>query len=101
MHDHTELGDTALWVALPVAALALIVWWRSREPDNGAAPVGGRTFPAPGSAVLTRILVAVEVVVAGIGIYDVYRIGDSGAKASWTGQFSSTPLPGEGRDQGD
>ncbi|MCU7729397.1 hypothetical protein ODJ79_37255 [Actinoplanes sp. KI2] len=101
LHDHTELGDTAVWVALPVAVLALFVWWRGREADNGVAPVGGRTFLAPGSAVVTRIVVAVAVVAAGLGIYDVYRIGDSGAKASWTGQFSSTPLPGEGRDDGD
>src|SRR4051794_38395489 len=28
---HTELGDTALWVALPLAAMALMVWWRDRE----------------------------------------------------------------------
>ena len=31
--DHAELGDTALLVALPVAVLALIIWWRGREID--------------------------------------------------------------------
>jgi hypothetical protein len=30
---------------------------------------------------------------AGAAGYDVYRIGDSGAQASWQGQFSTTAIP--------
>ncbi len=31
LRTHTDLGDTALYAALPLTALALIVWWRQRE----------------------------------------------------------------------
>jgi len=31
-------------------------------------------------------------------VYDIYRIGDSGAKASWNGNFSTTANPGPGGD---
>jgi len=31
------------------------------------------------------------VVIAGVAVYDTYRIGDSGAKAAWTDNVSSAP----------
>ncbi|SDT53726.1 DUF2231 domain-containing protein [Actinoplanes derwentensis] len=95
LRDHTDLGDTAIWVALPVAALALIIWWRQRE-TTGAAPQR-RTLLAPASVAITRIVAALAIVVAGVAVYDTYLIGDSGAKASWTGNFDSTARP-EGPD---
>lgn len=91
VRDHTELGDTALWVALPVAVLALLVWWRRRESLR--TPASGRTFLAPASTPVTVVLSVLAVVAAGAAVYDIYRIGDSGAQASWQGQFSSTPAP--------
>ncbi|MFG1643506.1 hypothetical protein ACGFMK_24700 [Amycolatopsis sp. NPDC049252] len=109
VRTHTELGDTALWVAVPVAVLALLVWWRRRESltsqaaDTGSAASGTgstavatrrRTFLAPASTAVTVVLSVLAVVAAGATFYDIYRIGDSGAQASWQGQFSSTPAPG-------
>jgi hypothetical protein len=125
---HTDLGDTALFVAIPVAVLALVVWWRQREaartvsaspevPAADAVPadavpagassdgpgaakvatrpaVARRTFLAPASTVVTVVVAVLSVVAAGAAAYDIYRIGDSGAQASWQGQFSSTPVPG-------
>jgi hypothetical protein len=120
---HTDLGDTALYVAIPVAVLALVVWWRQREaaktvsaspevPAADAVPAGAssdgpgaaklatrpavarRTFLAPASTVVTVVVAVLSVVAAGAAAYDIYRIGDSGAQASWQGQFSSTPVPG-------
>ncbi|BFU45584.1 DUF2231 domain-containing protein [Krasilnikovia sp. MM14-A1004] len=88
LHDHTELGDTAIFYAIPLAVLAVLVWWRQREATG--AGTGNRTYLAPGSVVVTRVLVALAVIVAGAGIYGIYRIGDSGARASWTGNFSTT-----------
>jgi hypothetical protein len=89
LRDHTELGDTAIWAALPVALLAVAIWWRQREAD-GIATARQRTYLAPESATISRIVIALTVVIAGFAVYDTYRIGDSGAKASWTGNFSST-----------
>src|SRR5689334_23264143 len=31
IHRHTELGDTAIYAAVAVAVLAVLVWWRQRE----------------------------------------------------------------------
>jgi len=97
LHDHTELGDTAIWVALPLAVMTLIVWWRNREATgaNGdvlaSARSPRRSYLAPRSAAVTRVIAVVAVVLAGAAVYDIYLIGDSGAKASWTGQFNSAP----------
>ncbi|WP_020658589.1 DUF2231 domain-containing protein [Amycolatopsis benzoatilytica] len=49
LRTHTELGDTAVWAAIPVALLALAVWWRQREA--AAAPVAGARGTAGASAV--------------------------------------------------
>ena len=38
------------------------------------------------------IVVGVVAAVAGAAIYDVYLIGESGARASWTGNFSTTVI---------
>ncbi|WP_127508041.1 DUF2231 domain-containing protein [Actinoplanes solisilvae] len=102
VRDHAELGDTAIWAALPVALLALGIWWRQREAtmSTEARATGGsavttaiqrRTYLAPLSVTITRIIIALAVVIAGWAVYDTYRIGDSGARAAWTGNFSSVP----------
>jgi hypothetical protein len=99
VRTHTELGDTALYVAIPVAVLALVVWWRRREnlqaqaAQTSAGETRRRTFLAPASTAVTVVLSVLSIAAAGAAFYDIYRIGDSGAQASWQGQFSSTPAP--------
>ncbi|GAA2806315.1 hypothetical protein GCM10010522_25040 [Kribbella solani] len=88
IHKHTELGDTAIYAAIGVAVLALIVWWRQRE-STGRTPLR-RTFLVPGSSALTAVVTVGAVLVAGAAVYDVVRIGDSGAKASWS-DWASQP----------
>lgn len=103
LEKHTALGDTALGAALPVALLALMIWWRQREAtpqtdapaDGGSTATRRRTYLAPLSGTITRVIVALAVVIAGWAVFDTYRIGDSGAKASWTGNFSSSATQGE------
>jgi hypothetical protein len=85
---HTELGDTAIWVAIPVAVLALLVWWRRRETGRP-----GRTFLGPASKAVTVTLAALSIAAAGAAVFDIYRIGDSGAQATWQGQLDSAPAP--------
>jgi len=119
---HADLGDTAIYVAIPVAVLALVVWWRERETAASQRPAaqpsgtgtgtvegrdtaGGstitvertaprRTILAPGSAALSVVIAVLSVLAAGAVAYDIYRIGDSGAQAAWQGQFTSAPAPG-------
>ncbi|WP_112237324.1 DUF2231 domain-containing protein [Kribbella monticola] len=82
IHRHAELGDTAIYAAIAVAALALIVWWRQREA-NGNTPTK-RTYLAPTSGRVTAAVGLVAIIVSGAAVYDIIRIGDSGAKASWS-----------------
>ena len=95
IHQHAEWGDTAILFAIPITVLALVVWWRQRE-TTGEVParVSGRTYLAPRSAAVTRVVVVLAVVAAAAASYGAYRIGDSGAKASWTGNFSTAPVEG-------
>ncbi|WP_436535763.1 DUF2231 domain-containing protein [Actinoplanes sp. HUAS TT8] len=93
LHEHTELGDTAIYYAIPVAVLALLVWWRHREATavTGAGETPGRrTYLAPLSTAVTAVVAVAAVVAGAAGVYGMYRIGDSGAKAAWTDGFSST-----------
>ncbi len=98
LREHTELGDTALYVAIPVAVLAVIVWWRTRESRRTGAQVAvgpgtatrtpRRTFLAPTSSTIGVVIAVLAVVAAAATLYDVYLIGDSGAQASWLGRFT-------------
>lgn len=87
LHKHTELGDNAIFYAIPIAVLALIVWWREREARSDS---GRRTWLAPLSGAVTGVVAVLALVVGAAGVYGIYRIGDSGSKAAWTGGFSAT-----------
>lgn len=120
VREHTQLGDTAVYVTAPLALMALVVWWRGRESDaveaaeterlstsGPAVGAGGtatlarpvaarRTFLAPTLRAVGILVTVLAVLASAAAVYDVYLIGASGAKASWQDSFSSTPLPGAG-----
>jgi hypothetical protein len=94
LQKHTELGDSAVFYAIPIAVLALVVWWRDRE---SRAASGRRAWLAPLSTAVTGVVAALALIVGAAGVYGIYRIGDSGSKAAWTGSFSTTQTgPGGG-----
>lgn len=100
---HAELGDGLVpWVAGP-AVVAVVVAVRHvvavragrRVPatDGGGAPeVPAGT--APGGTVVTVVVAVLAVVVAVGAVATTVRIGDSGARAAWTGQVAEQPLGG-------
>jgi len=71
LRQHTELGDGAIFYALPIAALALVVWWLQRKSRATSTAV-------------TTVVAVLSVAVGAAGVYGIYRIGDSGAKAAWS-----------------
>jgi cytochrome bd-type quinol oxidase subunit 2 len=84
---HTELGDGLLPWALGLFVLAAVVWWAARRGAVETGQQGGLRW----SALPVRIIVAaLSVAVAAGAVVDVYRIGDSGAKAAWHDSFSKT-----------
>ncbi|WP_255950586.1 DUF2231 domain-containing protein [Streptomyces odontomachi] len=85
---HAELGDGLLPWALGLFVLAVAVWWTAgRSARTAGEPTGAGwagTMPVRVAAIVLSLVVAVGSVV------DIYRIGDSGAKAAWQGGFSKT-----------
>jgi hypothetical protein len=82
---HAELGDGLLvWAGL-LFVLAAALWVMDVAPArNWKLPEAFGTTLA--RATVSTLLVAVAVV----SVVQVYRIGDSGAKAAWRGQVSTT-----------
>ncbi|MFZ3566833.1 DUF2231 domain-containing protein [Streptomyces sp. BH097] len=90
---HAALGDGLLpWVG-GLFVLTVLVWWAARRTAaSGDDSSQGTRRPM---AVL-RIVVAVLSLVVAVGAaVDVYRIGDSGAKAAWHDGFSKTVSGGD------
>ncbi|MEV5953105.1 DUF2231 domain-containing protein [Streptomyces sp. NPDC051987] len=84
---HAELGDGLLPWAGGLFLLAALVWWRTRataEPRPDAKGTAWSAAPVRVAAVILSVVVAAGAVV------DVYRIGDSGAKAAWHDGYSKT-----------
>lgn len=92
---HTALGESLLPWAVGLFVVAAALWLVRRRatagPDDGARTFADRV-PVRIVAVLLSLAVA-----AGASV-QVYRIGDSGAKATWQGGFSTTAVDG-GEDE--
>jgi uncharacterized membrane protein len=77
---HAQLGDQLLWFALPllVLVLAQVVWdrLRRRQVDAGAREARGGAR----AGTVLAVLAVLAAVAAGV---QVYRVGDSGARAVW------------------
>lgn len=89
--EHAELGGQLIWFAIPLVALAAALWWLERRKAAGR--------PAIGFSALPRVVTVLAVVAALAAGVQVYRVGDSGAKAAWSGKVSSST--GSGSPGGD
>ncbi|GAA2343034.1 DUF2231 domain-containing protein [Streptomyces violaceusniger] len=100
---HAELGDGLLPWAVGLFVMATAVWWTTRRPTTVEAAPGERPRAVTSrSAPLVRVAaVVLSVVVAAGAVVDVYRIGDSGAKAAWHDGFSRTAGGGGHGDNND
>jgi hypothetical protein len=88
VRKHAELGDGLLPWALGLFAVSAVVWWTARRSAPAADGTSGASRALP---VLVRGAIAVLSVVVAVGaVVDVYRIGDSGAKAAWHDNYSKT-----------
>lgn len=77
---HAELGDSLIWFALPLLAIAIALYWTSRRRQSTSDDAVAR--PAAGkAAAATFAVLAIAIAIA--NLVQVYRIGDSGAKAVW------------------
>ncbi|WP_027343122.1 DUF2231 domain-containing protein [Hamadaea tsunoensis] len=85
LHEHAQAGENAIYAAIPVAVVAAVIFARTRE--------WGAKILAPSSTVVTAVVMVLATLAAGGACYDIYLIGDSGARAAWVGKYSSEPHP--------
>ncbi|MFG2559818.1 DUF2231 domain-containing protein [Streptomyces sp. NPDC048496] len=88
---HAVLGDELLPWTVGLFVLTAALWWFYRRAyaaatsfDGGRGSSAGVSVPLRATSVVLCLAVAVGAVV------QVYRIGDSGAKATWNNRFSAT-----------
>jgi hypothetical protein len=88
---HAQLGDTLIWFALPLLAVTVAMVWSHRRHKARPAAAGraGRGATGIALSVLALILAAANLV-------QVYRVGDSGARAVWD-QTPAASTRGPGR----
>ena len=85
VHTHAHLGDTMIYFAVALLIGAVLLAVQHVQAGRGKAL----------SKMLSAV-VAVFVVLASVAtIVQVYRIGDSGAKATWSEKPLLTPPPGK------
>jgi hypothetical protein len=91
---HAQLGDGLLPWALGLFVISAVVWWTARR--SAPAP-GGSSGTAWSPSVLVRGVITVLSLAVALGaVVDVYRIGDSGAKAAWHDAYSKTATSNHG-----
>jgi uncharacterized membrane protein len=88
--QHADLGDTLLWFALPLLAAAAALYVLQWVAARAGAPANQVPAATPARFPLVPIVAAVAVVIAAANLVQVYRVGDSGARAVWQG-VQSTP----------
>jgi uncharacterized membrane protein len=78
--DHAALGNQLIWFAVPLLVLALaLVWTDRRERQNPTD--GGEVLT--GRSTATRVIAVLALLAAVAATVQVYRVGDSGARAAW------------------
>jgi hypothetical protein len=91
VEKHTSLGDGLLPWALLLFVLATLYWLLD------FAPARNWRVPAFATSAAARVVVSVALAaVAVVSVVQVYRIGDSGAKAAWHDQYSSSATGHDG-----
>jgi hypothetical protein len=88
---HTDLGGELLPWAVGLLVLAAAVWFVYRRAEASGVPAAdGGQGPAPAVNLRVRVAAVVLSAVVAVGaVVQVYRIGDSGAKAAWSGRVFS------------
>lgn len=84
LERHTDLGNTFLWFALALffATLALVLWAtvQARKAGQQGRELDRRAMARTPIALVLSVLVIVATLAAG---FQIYRIGESGAKTVW------------------
>lgn len=93
--QHAELGDQLIWFALPLLVLVgALTWLDRRERDSARGEDQGSAAPRAGRIGTQQVIAGLAILAAvAVGV-QVYRVGDSGARAVWGGEIASTSPDG-------
>jgi uncharacterized membrane protein len=89
--EHAELGDQLIWFAIPLLVLSLALVWLDRR--DRAVPAGGESTVDGAErrpVTATRVVAVLALVAALATSVQVYRVGDSGARAAWGDRVASS-----------
>jgi len=88
INAHVDLGGTMLYFAIGLFVAALLAW---------AVPtVLTRRSKQPAPPWVGVVVAVIAVALAGASVVQVVRVGDSGSKAVWTGNFCPNPVNADG-----
>jgi uncharacterized membrane protein len=86
--EHAEMGETLIWLTIPMVLLAAALVWFDRRPNP---KIDGRLLKAvPVLAIVAALVCSVQ----------VYRVGDSGARAAWAERVGSPSSASADSDDG-
>jgi hypothetical protein len=110
LKKHADLGSTFLWFAIALFIVSAGVWLLGRKFELSLRPAAARDESSPsyggtggggGTATATRtqaetrletlpawasiVIAVVAVVVSAVVTWQLYRVGDAGAHATWNG----------------
>ncbi|GAA2143836.1 hypothetical protein GCM10009844_16690 [Nocardioides koreensis] len=94
--EHAELGDQLIWFEIPLLLLALALVWFDRRQRAADASTHASTDAKAVSPTALKVVAALAVIAALATSVQVYRVGDSGARAAWGDQVSSSSSAGDG-----
>ena len=92
--EHADLGDQLIWFAIPLLVLGALLMYLDRKVTRAAAisdlPESVREDAEPSGRRALRVVAVLAVLAAVATGVQVYRVGDSGARAAWGDQVSSS-----------
>ncbi|MFI1920319.1 hypothetical protein [Nocardia sp. NPDC020380] len=88
---HARLGDDLLVWSAAVFLISAVWWALNNEQIRGRVPWPAERSKTKGANTIALIAVAVLALAVSVGsVVEVYRIGDSGAKAAWHDRAAAT-----------
>jgi hypothetical protein len=87
--DHAELGDQLIWFAVPLLVLAVLLVGLDLRSGRAPAPAEGPSERSASTSTPGRVVAGLAVVAAVAASVQVYRVGESGARAAWGDKVSS------------
>jgi hypothetical protein len=88
IREHVDLGETMLWFAIGLFIASLLAW--------GVPTVLARSAGKPPAPWIGVLVAVIAIALAGASVVQVYRVGESGSKAVWSGLFCEQPVNADG-----